>query len=203
VQELLQEIVDQNLLEQSSYQKLIAVYNYFLRTASKILAQAPIQELDTSELPLLQSFRAARPETIQELHGQLTDVFQQLVTFYNQDQKQPSDVQIKKLLRYLDHHYADPTLSLDSLAEVFNLNASYLSRYFKEQTGMNYVEYLAILRIKKAKDLLVSNPRQKIYEIGTQVGFSGKETFIRTFKRFEGITPGVYRKQARSIKTKF
>ena len=105
---------------------------------------------------------------------------------------------VKKLFRYLERHYADPNLCLDSIAEAFSLNSSYLSRYFKEQTGMNYVEYLAMLRIKKAKTLLVAHPGQTIHAVGMRAGFSGKATFIRTFKRFEGVTPGTYRKRALS-----
>ena len=198
VQELLQDIVDQNSLGQSSYQKLMAVYNHFLQTAGKILAQAPIQDTGTSESPLLQTFRAAKPETIQELRERLSDVFRQLLTLYSRHHKQQIDVLTRKFFRYLERHYTDPNLSLDSIAGAFKLNPSYLSRYFKEQTGMNYVEYLAILRIKNAKNLLVAHPGQKIHEIGVQVGFSGKETFIRTFKRFEGVTPGTYRKRALS-----
>ncbi len=198
VQELLQDIVDQNSLEQASYQKLMAVYNNFLQTAGKILAQAPIQDAGTSESPLLQTFRAAKPETIQELRERLSDVFRQLLTFYSRHHRQQIDVLTRKLFWYLERHYTDPNLSLDSIAEAFKLNPSYLSRYFKEQTGMNYVEYLAMLRVKNAKTLLVVHPGEKIHEIGVQVGFSGKETFIRTFKRFEGVTPGTYRKRALS-----
>jgi AraC-like DNA-binding protein len=44
----------------------------------------------------------------------------------------------------------------------------------------------------------VAQPQQKIHEVGVQVGFSGKATFIRTFKRLEGVTPGTYRKRALS-----
>jgi YesN/AraC family two-component response regulator len=190
--------VDQNSLEQSSYQKLMAVYNHFLQTAGKVLAQAPVQDTGISESPLLQSFRAAKPETVQELRERLGDVFRQLLTLYTRKHKQQMDMLTKKFFRYLERHYADPNLSLDSIAEAFSLNPSYLSRYFKEQTGMNYVEYLAMLRIKNAKSLLVSHPGQKIHEVAVQVGFSGKETFIRTFKRFEGVTPGTYRKRALS-----
>ncbi len=194
---LLQEILEQNTLEQSSYQKLIALYNHFLQTVGKILAQAPIQDLGASESPLLQASRAAKPETVQEFRERLNEIFRQLLLFYTRHQQQ-TDLLTRKLFRYLERHYADPTLSLDSLAEAFSLNPSYLSRYFKEQTGMNYVEYLAMLRIKSAKNLLVAQPQEKIDEVGIQVGFSGKTSFIRTFKRFEGVTPGTYRKRALS-----
>ena len=197
VQDLLRDILDQNDLEQSNYQKLIALYNHFLQTTGKILAQAPIQDISTGESPLLQTFRAAKPETVKEFRERLSEVFRQLLTFYTRHQQQ-TDLLTRKLFRYLERHYADSTLSLDSLADAFSLNPSYLSRYFKEQSGMNYVEYLAMLRIKNAKNLLVAQPQQKIHEVGVQVGFSGKATFIRTFKRLEGVTPGTYRKRALS-----
>jgi PAS domain S-box-containing protein len=196
VQELVEDIVTQNHLEQASYQKLMSVYNHFLQTAGKILAQAPVQDASTSESPLLQTFRAAKPETIQSLHERLHDVFRQLLTRYHRQHPRQNNVLTQKLFRYLDRHYASPILSLDRVAEAFELNPSYLSRYFKEQTGMNYVEYLAMLRVKKAKNLLLAHPGRKIHDVGVEVGFSGKGTFIRTFKRFEGVTPGTYRKRA-------
>ncbi len=198
VHELLQDIINQNTLEQSSYQKLLSLHNHFLQTAGKILAQAPIRETGSGDSPLLQAFRAAKPETIQELRDRLSELFRQLLTLYSRERKQQNDLLTNKLFRYLERHSANPNLSLDSLAEVFSLNPSYLSRYFKEQSGMNYVEYLAMLRIRHAKNLLVAHPAKKIQEIGIKVGFSGKETFIRTFKRFEGVTPGTYRKRALS-----
>ncbi|GAK58327.1 putative signal transduction histidine kinase [Candidatus Vecturithrix granuli] len=195
---LLQEILEQNALEQSSYQKLLALYHHFLQTVGKILAQSPVQDMSISESPLLQTFRVAKPETIQEFQERLNEVFRQLLMLYARDRQQQADALTKKLFRYLERHYANPNISLDSLAEAFNLNSSYLSRYFKEQTGMNYVEYLAMLRIKIAKNLLLAQPQEKIDEVGIQVGFSGKATFIRTFKRLEGVTPGTYRKRALS-----
>jgi PAS domain S-box-containing protein len=198
VQELLRDIIEQNRLEDSNYQKLLALHTQFLQSAGKILAQAPVQDANASESPLLQTFRAAAPETPYELRERLNEVFRQLLTFYSRQDKKQADVLVKKLFRYLERHYANPNLCLDSIAEAFNLNSSYLSRYFKEQTGMNYVEYLAMLRIKKAKTLLVAYPRQTIDAVGMQAGFSGKATFIRTFKRFEGVTPGTYRKRALS-----
>ena len=59
VQEMLEDILTQNRLEQSSYQKLMTLYTHFLQTAGKILAQAPVQETGSGESSLLQTFRAA------------------------------------------------------------------------------------------------------------------------------------------------
>jgi PAS domain S-box-containing protein len=198
VYDMLEDILAQNALEHSSYQKLMALYTHFLQTVGKILAQAAIQETGTGESSLLQTFRTATPETIHELRERLKEVFRHLLQICTRHDKKQTDPLTQKLFRYLERHYIDSSLSLDTLADAFSLNPSYLSRYFKEQTGMNYVEYLAMLRIKHAKTLLVANPGKNIETIGIQAGFSGKTTFIRTFKKFEGITPGTYRKRALS-----
>jgi YesN/AraC family two-component response regulator len=105
-----------------------------------------------------------------------------------------------ELLQYLEAHYPDPNLSLDSFAEAFNLHPNYLSTYFKERTGMNYVDHLAMLRINRAKELLITQPEQKIQDISSRVGFFTPETFIRVFKRFEGMTPGTYRQRKSSTR---
>ena len=198
VRDLIDDLLARNTLERSSYQKLMNVYTHFLQTAGKILAQAPVQDSGSSESPLLQSFRESPPETVTELQTRVTDVFRQLLLLYRRNDSRQNDALTRKVFRYLERHYKDQSLSLDRLAEVFKLNPSYLSRYFKEQSGLNYVEYLAMLRVKNAKALLVAHPGQKIHDIGLKAGFSGKESFIRTFKRFEGVTPGTYRKRALS-----
>jgi PAS domain S-box-containing protein len=194
VTEIINDIVEENRLEQSNYQKLVALYDRFLRTAGKILAKAPIQGANAIEALLLATFRKARPETIAELQERLFDLFQQLASIYAQHNKKRPDILKEQLIQYLENHYSDPNLSLDSLAEVFNLHPNYLSTYFKDRTGMNYVDYLAMQRINRAKELLITQPEQKIQEISAQVGFFNPETFIRVFKRFEGMTPGAYKK---------
>jgi PAS domain S-box-containing protein len=198
VLECLQQIIAQNMLEQSRYQKLVAVYDRCLRTLGKILAQHPIPTTDSQEALFLQLFRANKPETLPELQTRLLNTFRRITGYYHQYHKQRADVLLQKLLRYLEQHYTDSTLSLTSIAEAFKLTPSYISEYFKERSGINYVEYLAMLRITKAKELLVTHPDLKIYDIGVQVGFLNTETFIRTFKRIEGISPGTYRKQVLS-----
>lgn len=72
------------------------------------------------------------------------------------------------------------------------MSYSYLSRYFKQQTGCNFIYYLYRLRIDKAKEML-KNSGFKINQIAENVGFSDVNNFIRMFKKYEGITPGKYR----------
>ena len=82
-------------------------------------------------------------------------------------------------------------LSLDRMADDMKLNAAYLSRLFKEQTGRRSVALLPV-RMEKARELLVTTDIS-VEEIGRMVGVSSRSTFNRLFKKFVGVSPGTYR----------
>lgn len=192
----LRRIFEKNALEQAHYQKGSALYERCLRILSKVLAQHPLPEKIAQNDALLQFFRTHKPEMLTELQARLLDIFKQVSGYYRQYHQQRADMLLQKLLRYFEQHYADSGLSLISLSEHFKLTPSYISEYFKDRTGLKYVEYLATLRIKKAKELMNADPELNIADICTRVGFANVETFIRTFKRLEGTSPGKYRKHA-------
>ncbi|WP_123039605.1 response regulator transcription factor [Cohnella candidum] len=98
---------------------------------------------------------------------------------------------IQKLNHHIREHLADD-LSLDTLASVVYLNASYLSTLYKQSTGRNLFDYISELRIDMAKELLARSPL-KIHEIAVQVGFATAGYFTRFFKRHTGTTPQEYR----------
>ena len=101
------------------------------------------------------------------------------------------DKNVQKLIDYIDEHLQDE-ISLYNLADVVGFSTSYVSRIFKESTGVNYIEYLSKKRIEKSKQLLNSTIFT-IKEIGFRVGFNNIQSFLRTFKKYEGITPGQFR----------
>lgn len=93
---------------------------------------------------------------------------------------------------YIEHHYQNSQLSLAELSRIFGLTSSYFSKMFKEQYQMSIPDYINITRISNAKKLL-SDTTESVQSIASAVGFLESSTFIRTFKKLEGITPGVYR----------
>lgn len=99
---------------------------------------------------------------------------------------------IVRAKEYIEKNYMDSSLSLNAAAEFSGINPSYLSRLFKENTQMNFVEYLNDIRIEKAKQLLHATSFTS-KEIGFKIGFNTIQNFIRVFKRHEGVTPGEYR----------
>lgn len=94
---------------------------------------------------------------------------------------------------YLEIHYADD-VSLEQVADKLNITASYLSTYFKENTGMNFSDYLNEIRIQKAKQFLQA-PDIKIKDVAEKVGYMNVNSFFRMFKKSTGLTPGEFRRQ--------
>ncbi|MBO9605814.1 MAG: helix-turn-helix transcriptional regulator, partial [Paenibacillaceae bacterium] len=94
--------------------------------------------------------------------------------------------------RYIDDNCYDGNLSLDAVADRFGLSVPYMSKFIKEQTGYNFVEYIARKRVMMAKQLLVDQALT-VEEIGMRIGYANVLTFRRAFKKYSGITPGEYR----------
>ncbi|MBP1991732.1 helix-turn-helix transcriptional regulator [Paenibacillus eucommiae] len=98
----------------------------------------------------------------------------------------------QNVLAYVNDCYTDPSVSLENIAEKFGVSPSYLSRYFKDQTGYPLMRYMDGMRMNKAKELL-KNTDMKLKDIVEHVGYVDQTNFIRKFKRNEGITPIQYR----------
>jgi len=100
---------------------------------------------------------------------------------------------IDRILNYIHLHYFEP-LSLPEIAEHFNMTETYLSRYFKEKVGQNYVNYLNDVRLTNAvADLSLTD--KSITEIALDHGFSTPSVFNRYFKSKYDKTPSEFRKE--------
>ncbi|WP_338551912.1 helix-turn-helix domain-containing protein [Paenibacillus sp. KS-LC4] len=109
---------------------------------------------------------------------------------YNGELEQTTSV-IDRICRYIEEHLSED-LSLVRLAEINYFNPSYLSRFFKQERGVNLSEYIDSCRLKKARELL-RNGELKIREVSFAVGYEAAHSFTRFFKKATGITPQEYR----------
>jgi YesN/AraC family two-component response regulator len=100
---------------------------------------------------------------------------------------------IEAVLKYLNLNY-DKDISLNSMADYISLSAPYLSKLFKDEIGENFLEYLTKMKIAKSKELLRQS-EFKIAMIAEKVNLGNAQNFIRIFKKYEGLTPGQYRKE--------
>ncbi|OQB13268.1 MAG: HTH-type transcriptional regulator YesS [Firmicutes bacterium ADurb.Bin193] len=97
-----------------------------------------------------------------------------------------------RVKKFIDENYENADLNISTIAEMFSMHPDYISRVFKTQIGEGLLDYLNRVRLVKAKYLL-KHEKYNIGEIAQIVGYYNSNTFIRTFKKYEGVTPGSYR----------
>ncbi|MDF2661109.1 MAG: AraC family transcriptional regulator [Paenibacillus sp.] len=102
---------------------------------------------------------------------------------------------IQQVLAYIHERY-DTDLSLQHVADHFGMSPSLLSRTFKEETDVNFGDYLIQYRMEKAKELLVHTD-MPIKDISEKLCYTSVQNFTRIFKQTVQIPPGQYRKQFR------
>ncbi|WP_034444634.1 helix-turn-helix domain-containing protein [Butyrivibrio sp. AE2032] len=100
---------------------------------------------------------------------------------------------IRNAKKYIEDHY-DKDISLDDVSRVVNISPYYFSKVFKEESGLNFIEYLTNIRIDKAKELLETT-NLSIKEICVSCGYTDPNYFSRSFKKNVGVTPTEYKEK--------
>lgn len=103
-----------------------------------------------------------------------------------------TDSQIVLAAQYISSKYGE-SITADDIAAVAGYSPNYLSRKFKESTGVRIHEYLTFIRLQKAAVELVST-KDSVTEIALRCGFSNGNYFKDAFKKYYGVTPREYRK---------
>ncbi|MFB9275904.1 helix-turn-helix domain-containing protein [Cohnella cellulosilytica] len=101
-----------------------------------------------------------------------------------------SDEALNRTLSYMQRYY-EQNITIDELADLAGVSRYYYMRLFKSAYGVSAMEYLAELRMNKAK-LLMESSGLKLSEIAARVGYNDEFYFIRKFKQQTGIPPATY-----------
>ena len=91
------------------------------------------------------------------------------------------DTRIKKVLHYMSHHYNEP-LTVEMMADMSNLSNMYFGSLFKKETGMSFRNFLTLIRMNRAEEMLYSG-EYKIHEVAESCGFSDVFYFSKIFKK--------------------
>lgn len=100
---------------------------------------------------------------------------------------------LDKTIAFLNENYTYD-ISREGIAESVGINQDYLGKVFKEYTGMRIHEYINVLRIWRASEMLQEQD-QSVADIAYAVGFESLSTFYRVFQKIMGESPGNYREQ--------
>lgn len=106
---------------------------------------------------------------------------------------------ISRVDEYLQKNYQKG--SLTEAAEVVGLSSNYLSKIYKEKSGIGFGESLNRIRMEKAGEMLL-NPEYKSYEIAYYVGYDNPKNFARAFKAYFHVSPREYRNGVRGKEEK-
>lgn len=116
-------------------------------------------------------------------------------TLHEQAKQVEEDSRLEEdIAEYIDAHYCDADLSMQSLTSKFNVSNKYLSLLCKERFGVTYLQYIQSKRIEKAAELL-REKRYSLTEIGIMCGYTNQLTFRRNFKSIMGVNPSVYQEK--------
>jgi two-component system response regulator YesN len=147
------------------------------------------EEQDRDSDEMLQGFSF---ETVEEFER----IFLSYCTRFADDmsrKKESRNFELRdKIVDFVTKNFADVNLNSNQIADTFGVSPSYLSRYFKNQTGTILSDYVEEIRMKQAKELLQARS-MSVKEIVERVGYIDQSHFIRKFKKREGITPQQYK----------
>ena len=140
-----------------------------------------------------------------ELHN-CAMIYELMDLLHNSFRLEDSDVHYERNFRYAqriqeisrlirEHHTEN--ISLSDLAQMVHLSPPYLSRFFNQQFGMNFLTYLTQIRLEHAIDLLLTSDLT-IEEVSAESGFPNSHAFVQAFKKKYSLLPSVYRRKNRA-----
>ena len=108
----------------------------------------------------------------------------------------PVSSAIGEAVRFVDRHYPE-TISLQEFCDRKHYSMTYISRRFKQETGMTFREYVQKVRMEKCCELLAGSD-MTVNEVARAVGYEDMQFFHGVFKKFLHMTPREYRKLRRN-----
>ena len=153
-------------------------------------------ELTEQILAMLVEQFSSDKNSIRIMESQLLVFFSLLTRKYEKNLLTHEQVDIKQqhweIIEYIKENFR--TLTHAKLAAKFNLSIVHCSRVIKSMTGKSYTALVQELRMDQAR-VMLSQSDTKIYDISFSLGYEDQGTFIRNFKKANGVTPTQYRKE--------
>lgn len=95
---------------------------------------------------------------------------------------------IERTCRYIREHYDAADLNQARIADIMAVTQSYISGVFKKVMGVTMVQYITMVRMEKARELLLASELE-IREVSEKVGYNDEYYFSKCFKKHYGLSP--------------
>ena len=209
-------ILHSGIPEQCEYQCIVFDINTFLKSNSVCMAY--MQKIAHQKMMVFHHFTDKQPEILdcvsslfqameEKRPGYEMIVFGQFYHFFGlifsnhyylenfpkarRDYKRI--LQLKQVVEFIENNYTNP-ITLQQLSASVSMSPKYFCRFFSEMTHQTPMDYLNRQRIEQACYQLATTD-DSITEIAYRNGFNDLSYFIRTFKKYKGITPGKYKRR--------
>lgn len=192
--QILRRMID--LIIAKSRENMILNVKYYYIQLSAIMAR----RLNESQVPAdkVMAFNIACVETIETKMSdaqfllcadELVEFFVMVIT----ERKKPSfgHQTVNKVILYINDEI-ETNLTVEDIAQHFNISTSHLSRIYREHTGVTLVEYLNVRKVEECQYFL-RNTNKAISDISNSFHFCNQSYFTRIFKKYTGLTPKQYR----------
>lgn len=127
-----------------------------------------------------------------ELWRALDSFAQEIIHLFESTRDSGQNRPVQLARQYIDAHFCE-AMSLDDVAEAVHLNPRYLSRVFRQEAGLNYLDYVTAKRMEYASELL-RKTTMSVADIAIKTGYQDVKYFTKLFRRKMGIRPSEYRR---------
>ena len=177
-----------------SSQPLLSRYLFFdiIATIMKTLYDLSLgqEEPAIENLDIIENFH--RYKTLLGFKNGIQEIIEEACEKVTQCKNKNSTKFSEEVKMFVQNHYQNEALNISFIADQVGYHPSYVSKLFKEETGMGLLDFINQIRIEAAKDILKGSEKKKLEDVATAVGYSNVRTFMRIFKSYEGVTPGQY-----------
>ncbi len=188
----LERLLDKNLVNEQADKKILKSFVFaVIGTLNRIYQQLDMTNKERTQRAKQIYEKLSKGESTTKLKEEIIAIFEEIIFYVNSVTKQAEQSFADELIDYIHDNY-NKDISLIDIAEEFNYSTAYISTLFKEQLNENYKDYLNNYRVKMSKEFMKKNKNLKIKDVAGMVGCNNVNTFIRMFKRYEGISPGKY-----------
>lgn len=140
--------------------------------------------------------RLLTTKSLSSLKNEIYQIFNEIIEI--QQQKHIDEPEwLVKVKKYIQKNYRNPDINIAHIADKFSMSVSYLGGTFKKVEGISILDFIHMLRIDECKKLLLQDMTLK--DCSDEFGYNDVKTLIRAYKRYEGITPGQYRTNTKTM----
>lgn len=144
---------------------------------------------DSSYLSII--YLQGKFRTLSALQTEIETIIETIINKIKDAPVTMAEIMVSEIKDYLKDNYID--VSRESIAKNFNITPTYLSKIFKNITGINLIDYLTKLKMDAAKIKLL-NTSDQIQEIAEEIGYANAYYFTKVFKKNIGMTPSKFRR---------